>query len=30
MIDLYDDWLADLGFELMTPRNAKNEVVIYL
>ena len=23
MIDLYDDWLADLGFELMTPRNAK-------
>ncbi len=23
MIDLYDDWLADLGFELMTSRNAK-------
>ena len=24
MIDLYDHWLADLGFELMTSRNAKN------
>ena len=24
MIDLYDYWLADLGFELMTSRNAKN------
>ena len=23
MIDLYDDWLADLGFKLMTSRNAK-------